>query len=204
MESDAVDPYSDEGQVEEKVTLFLSTLRSENTRTLARQIVDFLVKKKREQWEGRDDERHEWGCGWIRSSEIFSEMKNPNPYTTTRLLRDLTEAKIIERWECSRVKGQPGKKPVFYRVPIIYDPLHFFSREELLNSIRENQKKIYELDRYARMYLLALEIFREFTGKNLEPLVIAKMEEKEKRTEAIITKIIGESYKDSNPCKSLL
>ena len=203
MESPDFIEYSHDAQVQQRVTDFLSTLRSENTRALTRQIVEFLIKKRKEQWDTKRDDQGEWFGGWTRSGEIFTEMKNknPNPFTITRLLRDLTTARIIERRECSRVKGKPGKKPVFYRVPGYYNPLHFSSREELLAIIDDQAKKF---EKFGLMYRLAQKIFEEETdGKDIIPLVKTRLVKEENEIKAHIEEILDKGYRELDPCKSL-
>jgi len=201
MESDAIDQYSYQGNVQERVTTFFSTLRSENTRTIARQIVEFLLKKREEHWKDKVKKTGEWSAGWTRSSEIFSAMNNPNPFTITRLLRELTAAEIIERKECSQIKRHPGKIPVFYRVPGNYNPLHFKSREELLTIIKEDAER---KNQYGIMYLLATEIFKEHTGKDIHPLVKSRFKDCEKKIQSQIDERIGEGFNEPDPCQSLI
>jgi hypothetical protein len=189
-----------EGQVRDKVNRYVSTLRSENTRKLARLVIDFLIKKRQEHWSIAVSERtNEWKGGWVRSSEIFNELGG-NPYTTTRLLRDLTKADIIHREECSRVKGRPGKNPVFYRVPDIYDPLLFKTREELIAQIRKDTESWITM---TTRYAVATEIFKEKTGKDLTPLVKQYLK-KTKEGNAEILQVLREGgIKEIDPCKKL-
>jgi hypothetical protein len=201
MQPDAFDQYSYQENVQESVPTFFSTLRSENTRTIARQIVEFLLKKRKEDWKDKVKKTDAWSAGWTRSSEIFSAMNNPNPFTITRLLRQLSAAEIIERKECSQIKRHPGKIPVFYRVPGNYNPLHFKSREELLTIIKEDAER---KNQYSIMYLLATEIFKEHTGKDIHPIVKSRFKDCEKKIQSQIDEKVGEGFKEPDPCQSLI
>lgn len=119
-------PTSEE-EVIEKVTKYLTSVKSENTRVGARQIVEFLIKK----WDEPGSE------GWTRSGEIFNALRDhiTNPNTLTRILMNLVKAEIIDRQPCPRMKGRSGKAPVFYRVPEKYSPLLFCSRDELIKQL---------------------------------------------------------------------
>jgi DNA-binding HxlR family transcriptional regulator len=188
------------GELQEIVTPFLSKLKSENTRTVTRQIIEFLVKRWDIHWREKSEGR-EWFGGWTRSSEIFTEINNPNPYTVTRLLRELTTAGIIERRECSHAKGQPGKKPVFYRVPGHYNPLHFGSRAELLDLI-ENMNKT--LTVFINRYEAAQAIFPLHTGgKELQPLVNDYLKRAEVAKASYFAEMQASILKEPDPCESL-
>ena len=185
-----MEPDTTGQEMQEKVTSFIAKLRSENTRNIARQIVEFLLK--------RLDYNDDGSNGWTRSWEIFNEMKNtnPNPYTITRLLRDLTAAGIIERHECSRIRGRPGKKPVFYRVPSSFNSDIFDSREELLARLKSAHESI---KYFSGNLELAHAIYTEETGKDLRPLIQARIKEKIIQQASEQKKVVEEP----DPCKSL-
>ena len=132
-------------QRQEKVTSFFNGLESEKTRDGARIIVMWLNDQRKKQWEERVSD-NEWNEGWVRSGEIFSALHNTFTKSNTliRLLSGLTAATIIERKDCARVKGWPGKPPVFYRVTEYYDPILFLSRGDLLILLQQAYDKLEE------------------------------------------------------------
>ena len=184
----------------EKITIFLSTLRSENTRKVARQIIEYLFKRREEQLESREN-RKIWQGGWIRASEIFITITDQNPRTISRMLVDLSQNGLIERKECNRLKGHPGKPPVFYRAPLLYSPRLLLPREELLKEIEEYQEELLEVKEKCRA---AYSILKEIIGKEEADIQIETriMQFKEKYAE--FDKLKEElSLKEKDPCKSL-
>ncbi len=117
---DEVETKWAETNVNSRATLFISGLRSENTRSVAKKIITQLLDNFPQ---------------WVRSSKLFNELSGTNPATVTRLLQEMTKQHIIKRKLCDQVKGRAGKAPVFYRIPYHYDPELFLSREELIGVI---------------------------------------------------------------------
>jgi hypothetical protein len=185
--------------VNDRVTEFLSQLRSENTRELVRQIVAFLLEKRKEHWENAA-ESGKWLVGWTRSSEIFKAIDAQNPFTVTRLLHKLSEANIIDRRECTRVKGQPGKKPVFYKLPAYYDPVSFESREVLLKRIKNLQHSWVNVRMH---YSIAKSIFEERTREPLDPLVKVRFDQWVKKQDKRKKEMPGGEIKELDPCNHL-
>lgn len=200
-----------------RITQFLSTLRSENTRTVAREIVNFLFDIRYEWNEGvkRDGE---WLCGWTRSSEIFKKVNTPNPFTVTRLLRDLVEAEILERRECpKRGAGKAGKKPVFYRVTDYYQPYYFSSREDLLaeiNRISADYRRVWmkystACDVYNRkvhgkqLYTKADQERLVKHGEDLDTLVKKRQSELEIENAPFLEEIKKERVSEIDPCDTV-
>jgi len=177
-----------EEDVNSKVMLFISRLRSENTRNGAKTIINLLLQARKEDFPG-----------WVKSSDIFSALKL-NPATTTRLLNDLNKANVIIKHSCPKVEGQRGSPRVFYRVPEYYDPNQFLSREELIQRLNEYHKLLSQsIDReQACQYL-----FKQFTGQDPQPLIKEVIKEMEKEKEEQFKKISETGIKIPDPCKSL-
>lgn len=172
----------------EKITEYLSSVKSDKTRAGAKEIVEFLLKKRDE---------HE-GEGWIRSGEIYKTLRDhiPNPNTLTRLLKDLVKAEIIDRQDCPRVKGRAGKAPVFYRVPQGYNPCLFYSRDELIKQFVDLKDQVtaykYTVSHELKDHPDIHEKFDESYKANLKKI---------KKTKEIYAFL--SDWARQNPCKSL-
>jgi hypothetical protein len=192
---------SREDLIQKRVTVYLSGLRSENTRIASQKVINFLLTKYQEQMDKRKD-THEWSGGWVRSGNIFSELRNdiPNSNTLTRVLNGLVESNLIERRDCQRIKGKPGKAPVFYRVPTVYDPILFNSHEFLIKAYK---KCLAQTQDCMTSELAATMIFREYTGKDLKPLLKNKIKEiKEGQADLNNLEKIA-AISETDPCESL-
>lgn len=188
-----------EEMVLEKVNAYLEETRSQNIRNLTRQIVGFLVEKRKEAWQ-EITEDSKWSTGWTRSGTIFDKFKDEHPRTITRLLQKLSESGIIERKDCSRVKGQPGKSPVFYRVPVYYNPVYFKTREELIQSIETTNENLVENTlRYGEL----IQLYREKTGEDPKPIIKERVIKLKAAIAENNKKLENAGIKEINPCETL-
>jgi hypothetical protein len=186
-----------EEEAMEKVTAYLSSVKSDKTRDGAKEIVEFLLKK-------RDEQR---GGGWTRSGEIYKALHDhiPNPNTLTRLLKDLVEAKIIDRRNCQRVKGRAGKAPVFYQVPQEYNPWLFYSRDELIRKSWEYHIQFVECHDLMTAVGMASDVILKKhpdIREKLDKETKANMKKIKKAKEILVGKF-NELTPTQNPCDSL-
>jgi len=180
-----------EDRVNSNILLFISQLRSENTKEGAKEIIQILLDSRNREWPG-----------WVRSSEIFNAL-DLNPSTTTRLLTAMDEAGVIIKRACDKVPGQRGSPRVFYRLPEYYDPNLFKSREELIQVI----------DQYNIWLSEALErcnIYREILAERArglgdpEKLIKERLPLYRARKEKLLKEIKGSGLEIPDPCEQPL
>jgi len=102
-------------------------------------------------------------AGWVRVKILFNDLVGktiPNQTTFYRLLKDLHDAKLIEK-QVQISPGEIGRKPTYYRVPHHYKKSLFMSREELETAY--NELPVYIIKRL----LIAEEMLNELRGDDL-------------------------------------
>lgn len=183
-----------------RLTDFINGLRSETTREGARKIIEYLIKERIKQKKDQE-QTSEWGGGWIRASNIFRDMQGgfKNVNSLVRLLNDLSAAEIIERRQCPRVTGLPGKSPVFYRVPENYDPLCLVSRGELIRRIYIC-KGFLKNERFESEAILRV-LKKERSDEEIREILAE--ERRNMRREGYFSRQEHEKFEEPDPCKSI-
>ena len=121
------------------VELFLKSRKNDTTRGYTQAIIKCLSDRF-------DNEYYEQSmnlenAGWVRAKDLIEMvMIIPNESTFYHLLKDLEEANLIEKKSEYKpgLTVEPGKKPVYYRVPFIYT-------EDILRSFQTKKSLSHEL-----------------------------------------------------------
>jgi hypothetical protein len=129
---------------------FFKKTRSEDVRSSAKTIIDYLIKKREE----------DPGAGWVRSRDLFNALVETNeiPYGTQfwRILEQLNDLKIIEKEVRSELAYGKKRPPVFYRIPLTYPGAWFSSKEELIKELTDSilEQKNIDIKLVAAIHLL--------------------------------------------------
>jgi predicted transcriptional regulator len=122
---------------EKRVQKFLNSRKREDTVDYTRILMKCLIEERAKHIDN----------GWVRMKTLINELVPtliPNQTTFYRLLSDLLKTGLIERRE-DRESKERGRKPVFYRVPIVYPSGVFMNRRELLDDLKKSYMDITKL-----------------------------------------------------------
>jgi len=156
--------------IEEKtVELFLKSRKNDETRDYTRGIIYYLSDQFDQDFKKSGDFET---AGWVRTKDLIEKVTIiPNESTFYQLLKNLVEAKMIEKKSeyPPELTVEPGKKPVYYRVP------HFYT-QEMLRTFQTKESLVQELNEaYAKIvdigYRLeaATQLLRQCHDKKYDP-----------------------------------
>jgi len=149
VEWEIPEEWTRKGAERKTFELFLKSRKNDKTREYTLSILEYLSNKLDEdlvslRQYGKPDkvtssrrsvikQYSSPNLGWVRTKDLFEKVKIPNESTFHQLLKNLLDAKLIEKKE-ERLPGlviEPGKTPTWYRVPGLYPKKMLSSREDL-------------------------------------------------------------------------
>jgi hypothetical protein len=132
----------------ETVELFLKSRKNDETRDYTRGIIAYLSDQFDQDFKKSGDLET---AGWVRTKDLIKKVTIiPNQSTFFQLLKNLVEAKMIEKKSeyIPKLATKPGKKPVYYRVPYVYNKemlRTFQTKESLVEELNEAYAKIVDI-----------------------------------------------------------